>query len=211
MVNTEKKRFYFDLDGTLINSHKRLHALFNELTSGKDISFEKYWDNRRNNISDSDMLKEMYEADEEQLSKYSTQWFEHKEDDHLMAMDTPYPNAIEILKRCAAVGDVYIVTGRKSIPKAEAQIKKLGFTPFVTKMMVTEHKTPKHKLVTDILTPKADDVFIGDTAEDMKTGKTLGVITIGMTHGFLNEKEILKLSPDKTAANLQELIEKLNV
>lgn len=207
----KKRRFYFDLDGTLINSHKRLHALFNELTDGEDISFDEFWKNRRDNISDAEILKKFYDADEKQLNEYADNWVEHKEDKHLMQMDTPYPDAIEVLKRCAEAGEVYIVTGRKSIPKAEAQIKELGFAPFVTRMMVTEHKTPKHKLVTDVLTPDPEDVFIGDTAEDMNTGKKLGVYTIGMTHGFLSKEQILKLGPDDTAEDIKELITKLDV
>ncbi|WP_027179587.1 HAD family hydrolase [Maridesulfovibrio bastinii] len=211
MESKAKKRFYFDLDGTLINSHKRLHALFNELVPEGSISFDEYWKNRRDNISDAEMLKKFHNADESRLAEYAEQWLKHKEDDHLMEMDTPYPDAVEVLKHCSEAGDVYIVTARNNIPKAERQIKEAGFTPFVTRMLVTENKTTKQKLVTDILTPHKDDVFVGDTAEDMNTGKALGVYTIGMTHGFLSKEQLLKLNPDDTADNIQELIDKLNV
>ena len=49
---------FFDLDGTLLNSRKRLYTLFQDLIPESKLSIDEYWDLKRDKIDHKTILME---------------------------------------------------------------------------------------------------------------------------------------------------------
>jgi len=53
---------------------------------------------------------------------------------------------------------------------------------------------------------KEETLYVGDTAVDMKTGKSAGIYTIGVLWGFRAEKELIENGADELIQNPEDLL-----
>ncbi|WP_375725030.1 HAD family hydrolase [Arcobacter sp. KX21116] len=66
------------------------------------------------------------------------------------------------------------------------------------------------EIATKLNTKVEDVIFIGDTATDMKTAKSAGMIAVGVEWGFRSVEELLENGADFIVKTPQDIIELLN-
>ena len=55
-----KVNIFFDLDGTLLDSRKRLYKLFQDLVLESNLTIDEYWELKRNKINHKTILIEKF-------------------------------------------------------------------------------------------------------------------------------------------------------
>jgi phosphoglycolate phosphatase len=188
---------FIDLDGTLINSHQRLYDLFQYLVPESSLSFEGYWNFKRNQISHEVILKKYYSYSEAKLHNFLKLWMLLIEDKKYLNKDTVIFGSIDALKRMNNSHNLYICTSRQSQPMAVEQIIQLGLMPFFKDVLVTGLKLSKSDLIERACIPISQkDWIIGDTGKDIETGKYLKINTCAVESGFTNADKLRKYAPN---------------
>lgn len=190
------RNIFFDFDGTILNSQKRMYRLFCELCPETCFSYEEYWEIKRNRINQNDFLKKYFNYTDEQISLFKNNWMEKIEEESRLLEDKPIENISDVFMNLAKDNKLYIVTNRQSKYLAIKQIKDLSLFDFFEDILVTEQKKTKADLIKEKVAVKADDIFIGDTGEDILTAKELGIKSIAVSYGFLNKDILAEYKPD---------------
>lgn len=64
----------FDLDGTLLDSRRRLYVLFQRLVPGSLLSFDEYWSLKRNGTGHETILLERFGIESVELDGFLSRW-----------------------------------------------------------------------------------------------------------------------------------------
>lgn len=187
---------FFDLDGTLIDSRKRLYFLFQDLVEKSELSFENYWNLKRNKISHKQILCNQLNYNEEEYLSFVKEWMSKIEIPKYLDYDMPFQNTSAFLENLKKNHTLFLVTARQSRLSAENQIKNFGWEKKFQKILVTAQKQEKYQLIKDNVSVKNTDWFVGDTGKDIETGKLLGIRTAAVLSGFLNEESLRTYNPD---------------
>ncbi|RYE52130.1 MAG: HAD family hydrolase [Sphingobacteriales bacterium] len=199
---------FFDLDGTLIDSRKRLYQLFCTLMPASAYSFDEYWAFKKKKQSHRDILTKYFEFTPDHFKEFERNWLEQIELEEWLSLDEPVPGVFQLLKDLKRRHKLYLVTARQSISLAHGQIEKLNLLDFFEKIFVTEQKIEKFDLIRESVKVSSDDWFVGDTGKDIETGKLLGIRTAAVLTGFLSEESLLPYKPDviiESVLNLKDL------
>jgi phosphoglycolate phosphatase len=198
---------FFDLDGTLIDSKTRLYLLFSYLNPEIKIGYSEYWNLKKSKISHNEILINMYKYSEEQFSIFSGLWMDCIEKDEWLKYDIPFENTTKTLLHLSHKNNLILVTARQFPGQVKKQLTQFGWSDLFSKILVTEQKTEKYKLIQSLKLPLSEnDLIIGDTGKDIQTGKKLGIKTVAVTTGFLNEQSLNSYQPDLIIKNVNELI-----
>jgi phosphoglycolate phosphatase len=187
---------FFDLDGTLIDSKNRLYKLFQHLVSESTLSFDSYWDFKRNKINHKTILTSHFNYSETLVKEFEERWMEKIEMSEWLKLDEPFEGVAEFLEQLSKQNDLYIVTARQFESNALQQIESFGWQKFFLKIFVTQQKQEKYELINNAITINKNDWFVGDTGKDIQTGKQLGIRTAAVLSGFLNENMLRQYEPD---------------
>jgi len=215
---------FFDLDGTLIDARPRMYGLWQQLVQASPLSFDEYWDLKRDKISHERLLKERFGYSEEAIGTFNKQWLARIEEPEWLSMDKPFEGVADFLAECSKAHHVYIVTARQFEDRAVQQISQYPWAGTIKKILVSNKTNGKFELVRELLGsgdheagPGADHPvsqpngrsqgwFIGDTGKDIETGKALGLKTAAVLSGFLSRKRLLEYHPDQIINNVTELV-----
>ena len=187
---------FFDLDGTLLDSRQRLYQLFQELVVASTLSFDDYWELKRNKINHKQILFNQFNFTEKEYLDFEKEWMSKIELPEYLDYDIPFEGTTLFLENLKQNHHLYLVTARQSFLSAETQIKKLGWENIFDKILVTLQKQEKHQLIKNNVHVNPEDWFIGDTGKDIETGKLLGMKTAAVLSGFLNETHLLSYGPN---------------
>jgi len=188
--------YFIDLDGTLIDSRKRVHDLFIHLTKAS-ISFDDYWNIKREGKDNHLVLQQLGIDAEATLPHFNKDWFHLIESQELLVVDTLLPNTIAALTLLKQEGNLTLVTSRQSIENTMWQLEKLGLVNFFSDLIITEHKKAKPEALAYWLKDRPTvfterTVMIGDTEEDFNAGLQNKMETIGVLTGFRSEGYLSK-------------------
>jgi phosphoglycolate phosphatase len=201
------KNIFFDLDGTLLDCRWRLFNLFVELTSQNKFDFNNYWEIKRQRTTQADMLYNYFNYSDTKINKFKKRWLSKIEDKERLKQDIPFPKSKELLEILFKKYNLYIVTNRQQEDLTIEQIKLYGWLNYITKVLVTKQKKSKFELVKEFVKVNKDDIFIGDTGEDVLTGKLLGIRTIAVSSGFLNKQVLSEYKPDILLGGIEDICE----
>jgi phosphoglycolate phosphatase-like HAD superfamily hydrolase len=191
-----RKQIYLDLDGTLIDPRQRMHGLFMELVDGPVMDFDTYWQYKRIPTNQKDMLVRFYNYNDEQIKLFNTAWMQKIEDEKRLAMDQPFAGISERLQQLAENHDLFVVTARQNPAYVTEQLSHFKWNNFFKEVLVTGQTCSKAELVQSVTTPQSHDMFVGDTKDDIETGRQLGVKAIAVCSGFLSGDALRKYNPD---------------
>lgn len=197
-------RIFFDLDGTLLDSRRRLYELFCFLTDSSTISFEEYWQLKREKVSNREILYSKFSYSLSQYTSFQTQWMEMIEQPEWLLRDKPFEAVIEFLACLKEDHRLYVVTARQRHSGVLSQISMHGLAGIFSDVFVTEQKVTKYDLVSK-LDVSASDWIVGDTGHDINTGKRLGIHTAAVLSGFLGKDALIGYQPDIIAERVTEL------
>lgn len=199
-------KLFFDFDGTLIDSRQRLFQLFQFLIPNSTYSFNEYWSFKRNAISHKEILGENFGYSNKQIQAFDHAWMELIESPEWLALDEPYSDALAVLRRLSDEGhDLYIVTARQFVDPVTNQISKFGWNDIFTDVLVTRQKISKVNLIRQATGGEVAGWIIGDTGNDIETGKQLGLKTAAVLTGFMGKRKLVEYGPDQIVKNLNEL------
>ena len=193
------RKIFFDLDGTLIDSKKRLYQLFQDLISESTLSFDEYWNLKSHKVNHQTILAEKFP--QYNFDTFNQKWLSLIETEKYLKLDTVYPDVKEVLTALDRENELFLLTARQDKKMLYKQLSWLGLTPYFKEILVTENKRTK----TDILkhfSLTSDDILVGDTGHDIQTGKSVGLKTVAVSYGFLAEDMLKTYQPDKMVKQL---------
>ena len=242
---------FFDLDGTLINSQQRLYNLFVELCPECKMTYEEYWEIKRQRINQKDFLKKYFNYPDEKCAEIHRLWLEKVEEPERLKQDYLVDGVVEILEKLyntplppsgtspAGGTDIpptptyagtspargadmsflekwhempkgvkynlYIVTNRQSKELTIKEIETLGIKKYFKDILVTEQKKTKEELIRENIEISKDDILIGDTGEDIKCAKALGVKSVAVSWGILNENVLKEYQPNYLVYSIKDV------
>ena len=119
------------------------------------------------------------------------------EADCYLDLDTLIPNADKALENLNKNHDLFICTARQSISQSQKQLKKLSIFSYFKDIFVTEQKVDKFQILSNSnISFTNKDWIIGDTGNDIDTGKKIGVQTCAVLSGFMSRSSLIDYSPD---------------
>jgi phosphoglycolate phosphatase len=187
---------FFDLDGTLIDSKMRLYKLFQEIVPQSILTYQDYWNFKRNQITHESILRTEFDFDTDSISLFNKEWMRRIESPDLLAIDTVFPGLQVALSNLKSKSMLHVCTARQFRTRTLDQLKALGLIPYFETVMVTEQTRSKEELIAETPGLGPNDWIIGDTGKDVQVGKFLGIKTCAVLSGFLNEKSLLQYGPD---------------
>ena len=203
----------FDLDGTLLDSvfdiatsvnAMRRHLGLSELPL--DLVYTFIGDGAHVLMQRS-LPPEYSEAERKQALAY---FLEHYRE-HMLDHTTLFPGVLETLEGLR--GKTLAVITHKRSDLAEAMLKTLNILdrfPYVLGMDRLARKKPDpygiHFLQSATGAPSSETMMVGDTANDIMTGRNAGVFTCGVTFGIAGEK-LRALQPDYLIGDMRQLLE----
>lgn len=190
-------KIIFDLDGTLICSKKRLHALFCDLVKTDELDFDMYWNLKFSGLTNQDILKNKFGYSDDEIKLFVNDWMLSIESTEYLDMDSLIVGADTFLYEMSKTSELYVCTARQSQSQVKDQLEKLGISKFFEKIFVTEQiKSKKKLLVESGISFTSSDCFVGDTGHDIMTGKDLGLTTYAVLSGFMSRAKLELYSPN---------------
>ena len=197
MTLPSDKNLYVDFDGTLIDPSKRLYRLFSELNpTSRKISFSEYWDLKNTGLTQESLLTNILRLNPRQVTNFKAGWLSEIENPELLALDCPLPGAENFLSKLSTYSDLHLVTARQSSIGVEKQLADLGWSRFFKNVIVTLAKSSKEEAIKSLTVPRAADIIVGDTCEDICTGKALDILTVAVETGHTLKSAFEACSPD---------------
>ena len=195
-------KIFFDLDGTILDSRRRIYQLFSNLTAQHTLGFEQYWEHKRQMRSNEWLLKNCLGYSEAKIAVFLDHWFAQIETESYLNLDILFEPIPAILRTLVNQGHMlYVVTARQSAELAQDQVKRIGIAPYITKTFVTGGQKAKHELLREIQV-EPTDLFFGDTGLDVQTAKIIGVKSIAVLTGFRSKEILLSYQPDTIASSV---------
>jgi phosphoglycolate phosphatase len=201
---------FFDLDGTLFDSRARVHALFcrllGECAPGTvSPGFDEYWRLKRTNYRQAPLLAERYGFTPEMIATFRREWMARIEDPELLELDVPLVGVGALLERLSAEHALHVVTGRQHPERAAAQLEALGWSRHLSSLLATRQTVRKADLVrASVQGIGPQDMFVGDTGEDILAARELGVVAVAVLSGFLGCEALRNYGPDRIVESVEE-------
>ena len=211
------KLVIFDLDGTLLNTLDDLADSCNYILQKYDypthpVEAYKYFvgDGIRKLIEraipDEVLHKQelVYSIESDFLAHYRL---------HKVDKTAPYEGIIPVLNQLQSKNIQIAVASNKIhseiAPMLTYYFPSIKFAAALGQQEGVPTK-PNPNVVYEILAQtkieKEDVLYVGDTAVDMKTGKSAGIYTIGVLWGFRTEKELLDNGADELIQKPEDLL-----
>ena len=204
----------FDLDGTLLNTISDLGAACNHAL--ERMGFPPHPIQAYNFMVGNGVRKLLEraepDADEEQIEEMP-KYFREYYDEHCCDATRPYPGVPELLEQLTAEG-VSVAVATNKYQSAASHIITHFFPqiPFVAVLgQVADRPTkPDPSIVFTVLSehpnPKADTLFVGDSAVDIETARRACIDSVGVTWGFRPVTELRKACADHLVSTPAEIL-----
>lgn len=187
----------FDLDGTIIDSKLRLHALFQQLAPSPGLDYSRYWELKQAKVSNTSILADFFGWGESRIQSFVADWMDMIESPELLALDQCLPGVQTALPRLESQAVLHACTDRQHEHAALEQLEGLGILRYFRRVLVTGQKVSKEMLIRQRIGELSrDDWMIGDTGRDIFTGKALGIHTCAVLSGFQSRSVLMEYEPD---------------
>ncbi len=181
--------------------------LFSDLVPESDLTFDQYWALKFSYFSNVDILKNYLNYKDEQISSFKIQWMNLIEDVNYLKFDKPIVGCLDQLESLSDNANLFLCTARQSSDKTFEQLDNLGMLKYFENILVTQQKISKeHVISSSISNLSINDWMVGDTGEDIKAGKSLGIKTCAVLSGFMNKFNLLRYGPDQLIFNIRDFL-----
>lgn len=208
------KKIYIDLDGTVIDIKNRHYTVYQECITdlgGLAIEQNIYWSLKRRN-SDIATLLSLSNIKKSDTTSFQKLFSIHIEQQQYLLLDTLFPQSLALLSHLSNHYTLNLITLRQSRQELTRQLETLHIDRYFQKVLSLSNSSAslsgKSSLFdTEKLT--SDDVLIGDTEEDITTGKAVHLKTIGVTWGIRSEEFLKLYYPDFLCPDMQSVYDLL--
>jgi len=204
----QNKSIYIDLDGVIINPCNRLYNIYKELMKNKPIlSKKEYWGFKRRKISEEEILRKTVN-NEIFIKNYIKKRKNLIEQMNYLKYDKLFKNSIKSLKKLKEDNRIILVTRRYDKKNLFKQLKMLNLKNIFDKILVSGMKSKKELILGDQYFDKKNSIIIGDTEEDIQTGRSLGIKTIAVLSGIREKKYLKEYKPNLIIESLNNFVGK---
>jgi phosphoglycolate phosphatase len=206
-IPEQMRRVFFDLDGTLLDSRRRLFSLFTDLVPHHGLSFDEYWSLKRAQYDHENILINRMGYTIKQFERFNSNWMHLIETPKYLQFDVPFQGITEMFDGLRSLKYLlYIATSRQSRSGTFSQLKAFGWQNQFDDVFITENLKTKGLLISSYFKGLAhDDIIIGDTGADIECGNYLNIITIAVLSGFRNKQTLEKYDPDHIFDNVTDI------
>ena len=211
-MQSNLKHICFDLDGTLVESHKTIYnstiKSLNDLKIPNNIDEEIFRKNIGKHFVDifDDMNIPVIDF-EEFIKIYKNNYFLFIDDSEL------YPDVSNVLKYFSQNGFKISLLTTKGQDQAEKIINHFNLSEYFDLIMgrrdgIAHKPSPEPLLLIcdELNVNPSKSLIVGDTEMDILCGQNANVSTCVITHGYRTEESILQYKPDFIVKNLNELM-----
>lgn len=196
---------FLDLDGPILEGIDRHYSCYLSILEdhgGKPIDKESYWSMKRKRVSRRKLLEDSQFGSS--YGVFAKAWLERIESEEFLKLDRLKPFVVETIEawKESLVERVELVTMRQCKARLLVQLDELGVLESLDEVTVCPPAREKTKFEALKNREFHSAVFIGDTEEDIKTAKLLGIPSVGILNG-LREKEFL--DSEMYAAELKDV------
>jgi phosphoglycolate phosphatase len=195
----------FDLDGTLIDSRRRLYELFSALVPKSTLSFNEYWRLKRQRINHEFILTNYFNYTQIEIFKFQEVWLSLIESPNYIRLDTKIDGVINVLEALYPNNILYLCTARQFNDSTVEQLKSLGLYNYFKKILVTQNRISKVDLILQNVNLTPSDWLVGDTGQDVMVGKALNIMTCSVFSGFLDKGILEEYHPDVITSSVIDL------
>ncbi len=206
---------FFDFDGTIVDISGKYHRVFSafvQLHGGASLSQEHYWQLKRSEASDKEILDaaSLSRLNPGLLREYMK---DHIEREHFLESDRLFDGAAAVLGELAAKHACYLVSMRRNPPALQRQLQRLQIqnhfvavlTPQTGLQEGAESAEPLKCTALRQVPISGKSLIIGDSGMDIVTGKKMGLFTCATTTGIRNQSVLKLYQPDFMIRSLQEV------
>jgi phosphoglycolate phosphatase-like HAD superfamily hydrolase len=180
------KPILIDLDGTILDVWERHHAVYSQIFSEFDrdpMRLDEFKRRRREGNSTPALLAEVLASAE--AEQFSRRWLQRIESPEALALDVPYPGAVDALTQMGKDHDVILVTLRRERENLMSQLDSLGIRSLFRQIISLESEQARHKHELPRLERVAAGGYVvGDTEADIRfairTARDLICVSSGM-------------------------------
>lgn len=189
-----KPNMFIDFDGTIVDNKNRLFSFFmdNIPPVYKDvISIEDFWIIKRLGIHEIDWLNLKFNNVVDKI-EYDRKKIEHIEDPQYLKLDCLLPDAKINLRLLNKKYNTILVSRRSKSENLKTEIENIGIVSLFDDIIVVPHNgMPKDEYLKQICAFTNNDIFVGDTEDDLFAGRNLGIKTYFVLTG-IRERWILE-------------------
>jgi len=203
---------FFDLDGTLLDAHKRLYRLYADFARQTHVTpspESEYLDKKARGVMERDIAGETFSSKAHEYLEWKKG---HIEDTSYLRLDTVYSGVIEMLTELGSKHKLFILTSRVHKEKTFAQLKKNGLADFFIEVIITpgEDATQmKTAGLRDACGRNSLDlkqtIIIGDSEVEFGVSRALGIRCISVAYGLRGEQYFHSLGQRNIAKSVREL------
>jgi phosphoglycolate phosphatase len=185
------------LDGTLIINQKRFESILLDITKLKQSDIKDFIGYKKLGLSNIHILSQYYGYDTYALEIFKNKWLEKIEEKQFLMKDSLMQRTREWLENVPKNSELILCTARRSRDNLFWQLNYLEIAGLFERVVVTYGNPMKHSFISELGLQMNDrSWFIGDSVEDIKSGKMLGIKTCAVLTGYTPLHEFEKCSPD---------------
>tara|TARA_Y100001968_G_scaffold235904_1_gene219092 strand:- start:195 stop:872 length:678 start_codon:yes stop_codon:yes gene_type:complete len=211
MIINEKETFFFDLDGTLIDSFHDVKNAINKALV--ELNFEPLETIAIKTLIGPNLGDPLTKLINN--PKFNFKEFEPIFSHHYTQKNTNktslYPNIENILKTLANKKKNLFILTNKPAYQAIQICKQLHISQYMLEIIGPDTYEPKpspkaiNNIIQNYNLNRDTCVMIGDTEIDIQTAKAANITSIAVTYGYRSKEELSALNPDYTIDKLNEL------
>lgn len=204
---------FWDYDGPILDVSERYWLIHRDIMAefGRP-SFKKdeYWAMKRQGMLESDVLEKLGSSDI--VTEYRRRRQGIIEEREYLIHDRLQKGAYEALNRFRERPGNVLATLRWNRENLLWQLDHLGIADMFLDVLSTgEEKIPRWRMKYDLMGSYLDyngkgHVIITDTDTDIRSGKELGMFTIGISNGIRGPQVLKEEGPDILLENTHELL-----
>lgn len=196
-------KIFFDLDGTLIDYSKRNYFVYGKAIKdlkGKKMPFRKYWLMKRSRCEIAKVLT-MSGVNEKFVDDFKKIFSRNIESKSALSLDRQFFFTKKVLKRLNKEGFLlYLISYRNSFSAAKKEVNNLGLAKYFLNLLIGKNSISGAKSKIDYIKKEICDndrvYVVGDTEDDILSGKIIKACTIAVLSGIRNKEELIKNNPD---------------
>lgn len=199
------KIIYCDLDGTIIDVSDRLYFFYRKFMKGKKkLTKNSYWNFKKMKMPEDIIVKKTCK-DEKFIKNYMKQRKKLLENKKFLKYDKSIKSSVAAVKKLRKNNKVIIVTAREKRSNLLKELKKLKVLKLFDKILSSGTMSKKNMILKSCTFDRKKAIIVGDTEEEIKAGKNLGIKTIAVLSGMRNRKYLKKCKPDLIIKSIKSI------